>query len=183
MMVMMVCAMIVLLIGVSIRLSSQREYTRLWQRLAVAETERASKATTALHDLVVGVEAWGREEDGVPEDLVAYDRARELLGLPRVRNEKAPGRGGRPTETERLRAHVAALVQHENSNGHCHARRAVWDADNREGIRGQRCARCHAFADARAAVGLSRWDVSGTWKEPMDGPCPLGCGCGAEGGG
>ena len=84
-------------------------------------------------------------------------------------------------EVRRLRAHVAALAQHETTNGHAHARRAVWDTDNREGIRGERCARCHAFADARTAIGLPRWDVvyPSSHDEPMTAPCPTDCGCGA----
>lgn len=84
-------------------------------------------------------------------------------------------------EVRRLRALLAALVQHENSNGHAHARRALWDADNREGLRCERCARCHAFADARTAIGLPRWDVvyPSSHDEPMTAPCPTDCGCGA----
>lgn len=84
-------------------------------------------------------------------------------------------------EVRRLRAIVAALVQHENSNGHAHARRALWDADNREGLRCERCARCHAFADARSVIGLSRWDVvrPSSHDEPMTAPCPADCGCAA----
>lgn len=84
-------------------------------------------------------------------------------------------------EVRRLRALLAALVQHENSNGHAHARRALWDADNRDGIRDARCARCHAFADARSALGMSRWDVvyPSSHDEPMTAPCPADCGCAA----
>lgn len=85
-------------------------------------------------------------------------------------------------EVRRLRAIAAALVQHENSGGHGHARRAVWDTDNREGIRGERCARCHAFADARSALGMSRWETvyrPAHRDEPMTAPCPADCGCAA----
>lgn len=84
-------------------------------------------------------------------------------------------------EVRRLRALLAALVQHESSGGHGHARRAVWDTDNRDGIRDARCARCHAFADARSALGMSRWDVvyPSSHDEPMTAPCPADCGCAA----
>ena len=32
-----------------------------------------------VNDLVAGIEAWGQEEDGVPENFKAYNEAKKLL--------------------------------------------------------------------------------------------------------
>lgn len=60
-------------------------------------------------------------------------------------------------EVQSLRAKLAALLPHEHGTSHGHRLAATWDPDNRPGVRGAPCARCHAFADAREALGLPRW--------------------------
>ena len=83
-------------------------------------------------------------------------------------------------EVRRLRAIVAALVQHENSNGHAHARRCSWDADNREGaaVRAVRAVsrlrRC-AIGHRSAAVGRGHPSSTG-----HDSAVPGGLRCAAR---
>lgn len=85
-------------------------------------------------------------------------------------------------EVKRLRGHLERLVAEENTNSHGHARRGTWDASNGPPDGGRPCARCHAFADAREALGLSRWQEV---PRGEDGAveCPRACGCGGRGGG
>lgn len=96
-------AMAVALVAVVVMLVAQRDCTRVWQRMAIEEIKRTSQATSALYDMVLAFEAWGREGDGVPEEAVAYNRARELLGMPPV--------PGRTDEEARHRAKVVAEAQ------------------------------------------------------------------------
>lgn len=83
-------------------------------------------------------------------------------------------------EVERLRVLIAQLVAEENEVGHGHRLAGTWDASNGPPHGGMPCARCHAFADAREAVGLPRWPAttSRRGERPVTAACGLRCGCG-----
>lgn len=86
-------------------------------------------------------------------------------------------------ELERLRGLLSKLVTFEFAVAHGHARRGVWDSDNRPALRDKPCEKCHAFADAREATGQPRWvarDLD-TPKPRPAGPCRPDCGCGGFG--
>lgn len=90
-------------------------------------------------------------------------------------------------EVRSLRAKLAALLRYEYSGTHAHSRVATWDCDNSPPVGNAPCARCHAFAAAREAVGLPRWPTieeqnrarfrreSGAEKV-CDHPATCGCG-------
>lgn len=63
-------------------------------------------------------------------------------------------------EVQSLRAKLAALLRYEHGNSHAHSRVATWDRDNGPPVGNAPCARCHAFADAREALGMPRWPTA-----------------------
>ncbi len=82
-------------------------------------------------------------------------------------------------EVKRLRGHLTRLVAEEDTNSHGHDRRGTWDASNGPPLRGHPCARCHAFADARQAIGLPRWQAAPSGEDGAVA-CPRACGCGGH---
>ena len=92
-------------------------------------------------------------------------------------------------EVRSLRAKLAALLRYEHGNSHGHSRVATWDRDNSPPVGNAPCARCHAFADAREAVGLPRWlpmeehNRARYRREPREEMVcehPAACGCGGD---
>ena len=66
-------------------------------------------------------------------------------------------RDGARREADKLRGLLARLARYEHTNSHSHEHRARWNKSNNPRIAGYSCARCHAFADAREALGGARW--------------------------
>ena len=44
------------------------------------DNAKYDKAMSIIKNLIIDMEAWGKEEDGVPEWLVGYKEAKEFLG-------------------------------------------------------------------------------------------------------
>jgi hypothetical protein len=91
-------------------------------------------------------------------------------------------------EVERLRGLLELLTAEEHEVGHGHRVAGTWDASNGPPSGGTPCARCHAFADAREALGLPRWPhTDPAWpttrqpERPITTTCGPRCGCGAKG--
>lgn len=57
-------------------------------------------------------------------------------------------------ERDKARALLRSLVRFEQGNGHRHEVPCVWDRDNSPGVRGEPCAKCIAFREARRLLGL-----------------------------
>ena len=92
-------------------------------------------------------------------------------------------------EVRSLRAKLAALLRYEHGNSHGHSRVATWDRDNRAPVGNAPCARCHAFADAREAIGLPRWPTveehhRASYRRESDAEMVCShtaeCGCGGD---
>jgi hypothetical protein len=90
-------------------------------------------------------------------------------------------------EVERLRALLARLAAEEHETKHVHWLAGTWDASNGPPYGGKPCARCHAFADAREALGQPRWPLtSPAWPHAYQPPrpatitCGPRCGCGGH---
>jgi hypothetical protein len=119
-----------------------------------------------------------RAERDVAEDSPPRDDHERLTRAVYAQLDRAELLG----EVDRLRALLARLAAEEHEAGHGHRLAGTWDASNGPPSGGRPCGRCHAFADAREALGLPRWGAP-TRRNPTRPDivtCGLRCGCGGH---
>ena len=156
-------------------------------------TAKLDATAQAFDDLVAQVWRATGEEHEPPADVAALlaavtglrtarDAAREVLRF--VARTDDP-----PAAMKTMRERLAALLRYEHGNSHGHSRVATWDRDNRAPVGNAPCARCHAFADAREAIGLPRWPTveehhRASYRRESDAEMVCShtaeCGCGGD---